>query len=242
MTMLQASTEKENTSGPYQTISNNPHLTRNPAWGSLKLKPLPIFRDNKRHQYCWEPTGEWLAYSTTRITGADKTPEQMANIERYRHIWEPRGVHVHYCLEQFLLGNDHPDPKDYKDWVDPLLSDPFWNNFETWAVEYMIADLEKSVGGQFDVLGYDHNENKLLLIDLKTQSKSNKKTYNTDAQLGSYVEALANQQNIKVDACKTIWSRPNKCIIGEDQDPLTCRLAWHDSWEKFNLQSASFIF
>ena len=240
MIMSKETMEKENTSGPYQQLGNNPSLTRNPAWGSLKLDPLPIYRDEERHQYCWEPTGEWLAYSTTRVTGCDKTPEQMANIERYRHIWEPRGVHVHYCLEQFLLGDAQPNPKEYKDWVDPLLSDPFWDNFETWAVEYMIADLEKSVGGQFDVLGYDHNEGKLLLIDLKTQSKSNKKTYNTDAQLGSYVEALANHHKIVVDACKTIWSRPNKCIIGEDQDPLTCRLAWHDSWEKFNLQSASF--
>jgi hypothetical protein len=104
----------------------------------------------------------------------------------------------------------------------------------------MIADLDKSVGGQFDVLGYDHNEGKLLLIDLKTQSKSNKKIYNTDAQLGSYVEALANHNKIVVDACKTIWSRPNKCIIGEDQDPLTCRLAWHNSWEQFNSKRESF--
>ena len=202
----------------------------------MKLKPLPIFRDEERHQYCWEPTGEWLAYSTTQVTGSDKTPEALANIERYRHIWEPRGIHVHYCLEQFLLGDKQPDPKEFEDWVRPLLTDPFWENFETWAVEYMLADLDKSIGGQFDVLGFDHKANKLTLIDLKTQSKSNRKIYNTDAQLGSHVESLADHFGLVVDSCRTIWSRPNKCIIGEEQDPLTCRLAWKESWKNFQMK------
>ena len=120
------------------------------------------------------------------------------------------------------------------------MTDPFWESFETLAVEYMLADLEKSVGGQFDVLGYDHKENKLLLIDLKTQSKSNKKIYSTDAQLGSYVEALALHHKIKVDACKTIWSRPGKCIIGTDQDPEICRTAWNNAWEQFSLNNVNF--
>ena len=238
--MSKGITVKENISGHYQRLSNNPSLIRNPPWSSMKLKPLPIFRDEERHQYCWEPTGEWLAYSTTQVTGSNKTPEARANIERYRHIWEPRGVQVHYCLEQFLLGDKQPNAGDYEEWVHPLLSDPFWENFETWAVEYMIPDLEKSVGGQFDVLGYDHNEDKLVLIDLKTQSKSNRKIYNTDAQLGSYVEALANQHKIVVDSCRTVWSRPNKCLIGDEQDPLTCRLAWKEAWEKFSSERESF--
>ena len=224
---------------PYAKWADCSGLFREPAWGPMKLKPLPIFRDESRHQYCWEPTGEWLAYSTTQITGANKSPEALANIERYKHIWQPRGVKVHWCLAEKMLGNDDPDYGNYEDWVKPLLSDPFWEVFEPWAVEYMLCDLDKSVGGQFDLLGFDHREEKLVLLDLKTQSRTNAKPYNTDAQLGSYVDALANHHKIVVDDCKTIWARPNKCVVGGSQDPLTCRLAWEDSWKEFSNEQES---
>jgi len=216
----------------YQELGNNPSLYRNPAWSHLNLKPLPMYRDEERHQYCWEPTGEWLAFSTTQIA-SQKSPEALANIERYRHIWQPRGEKVHWCLQQRMLGEQNPDAGDYEDWVKPLLENEYWLNFEPLAVEYMLADLEKSVGGQFDLLGYDHTLQKLVLIDLKTQSKKNARPYSTDAQLGSYVDALANHHGIVVDSCRTVWARPGKCVFGEEQDPLTCRLKWKEAWEAF---------
>ena len=209
-----------------QTLKRKPN-----AWSGLKLDPLPIFRDEAKHKYCWEPTGEWLAFSTTQACN-DKSPAAMANIEKYRHIWEPRGVHVHWTLQQKMLGDPNPDPGEFKEWVEPLMNHEYWKCFEPWAVEYMLCDLSKSVGGQLDLLGYDHAVNQLVLIDLKTQGK-NKGIYSTDAQLGSYVDALANHHGIVVDACRTVWSRPGKTVIGEIQDPLTCRLAWADAWEKF---------
>ena len=146
----------------YQELSNNPSLHRDPPWSHLKLSPLPMYRDEERHQYCWEPTGEWLAFSTTQIA-SQKSPEALANIERYRHIWQPRGEKVHWCLEQRMLGDPSPDAGDYEEWVTPLLENPYWQTFEPWAVEYMLADLDKSIGGQLDLLGYDHNENKFGL-------------------------------------------------------------------------------
>lgn len=203
----------------------------------MKLSPLPMYRDEEAHKYIWEPTGEVLAYSTTQITGAGKTPQQLAAIESKRHEWEPRGIGVHYCLEQFLLGDKDPDPGDYEDWVKPLLDDEFWDDFEPWAVEYMVCDLKKSVGGQFDLLGYDHKKRELVLMDLKTQGSVKAKRYNTDAQLGSYVHGLNDNCRIAVDNCRTIWARPGKCIIGPDQNPEKCGQAWLDAWESFKITS-----
>ena len=47
-----------------------------------------------------------------------KKPKE--NIERLRHIWQPRGETVHYCLEQKMLGADDIDMGDYEEWAIPL--------------------------------------------------------------------------------------------------------------------------
>jgi len=203
------------------------------------IKPLPIGRIEKTHKYIWEPTGEILAYSTTQVCNT-KTPEQLENIERWRHKWEPRGVTAHYCLQQKMLGNDKPDMGDYKDWIEPLLNLDFWENFEPWGVEFMLCDLEKSVGGQLDLLGYDNKEKKIMLIDLKTQGNKYAKPYSTNAQLGSYVDALKIHRDIKPDICKTIWAKPNKCVIGEDQEVELCTREWRQAWEKFQAKQEVF--
>ena len=131
-----------------------------------------------------------------------------------------------------MLGDPAPDPDIYAEWVEPLLSHPFFEQFEAWSVEYMLCDLEKSVGGQLDLLGYDHASNQLMLIDLKSQSKSGK-TYSTNAQLGSYVEALKTHHGLEVDVCKTVWAKPVKTTIGDDQPVEECLDAWHKAWERF---------
>lgn len=211
-------------------------LKRRPhAWSGLKLDPLPIYRDEESHKYYWEPTGEEFSYSTTQACN-NKTPEALANIQRYRYGpngWEARGNHVHWSLEQKMLGYENPDVGDYGEWIEPLLSDPFWENFEPFAVEYMLCDLEKSVGGQLDLLGYDHDSDRLMLIDLKSQSKANSRSYSTDAQLGSYLEALEKNHGFTVDVCKTVWARPGKTTIGKDQPVDECRKAWHEAWGNF---------
>ena len=224
----------------YQELTINSHLTRNPAWSNVKLRPLPIYRDEAEHKYVWEPTGEVLAYSTTQISGANKTPEQMAAIEATRHKWEPRGKTVHHCLEQFLLGNKDPDPGEYAEWVNPLLDDEYWDQFEPWGVEYMVCDLKKSIGGQLDLLGYDHAKKELVLLDLKTQSSRRASRYNTNAQLGSYVQGLAEHCRILVDNCRTIWSRPGKCVFGPDQNPEVCERAWLNAWDQLTMTRETF--
>jgi hypothetical protein len=197
------------------------------------VDPLPIYRDEEQHKYIWEPTGEVLAYSTTQVSGGNKTPEAIAAIERTRSVWQPRGETVHWCLQQKMLGDPEPDPGDYKEWVEPLLNLDYWKDFRPWAVEYMLCDLEKSVGGQLDLLGYDVASNQVVLIDLKTQGSIRASRYNTDAQLGSYVLALKQQKGLVVDQCRTVWARPGKSTMGPIQEPKACVLAWTNAWDKF---------
>jgi len=204
----------------------------------MKLDPLPIFRNEEHHKYYWQPTQEWLAYSTTGITGAKKSPEQIAKFEETKHIWGPRGTYVHNCLEQFMLGNKNPDPGDYADWVEPLLTHPYWETFEPWAVEYMLCDLKKSVGGQLDLLGYDHKNKQVVLLDLKTQSSIRASKYSTDAQMGSYVQGLIDHHKLAVDSCRTMWARPKKAVLGPHQDVDQCSLAWSEAWDFFKIKQS----
>tara|TARA_R100000458_G_scaffold34476_1_gene31809 strand:+ start:703 stop:1350 length:648 start_codon:yes stop_codon:yes gene_type:complete len=199
----------------------------------MKLKPLPISRNEETHTYFWEPTGEKLSYSTTQIIGINKTQKQIEAIEKTKDIWAPRGKHVHLCLEKYLTGEVIPDPGDYEEWIVPLLEHDFWQEFEPWAVEYMLCDLKKSVGGQLDVLGYDHKNKELVLLDLKTQGSARASRYNTDAQLGSYLHALIDHHKLNVEACRTIWARPGKTILGPNQNIDECGIAWLNAWEKF---------
>ena len=54
------------------------------------LKPLPIKRDENRHQYVNTETKQWLSYSTTQVC-SELTEEDRQNIEMYRSQWQPRG-------------------------------------------------------------------------------------------------------------------------------------------------------
>jgi len=63
-----------------------------------KLPTLPVFRDEGTHKYFCEKSDKWLKYSTTQVCN-ELDEEAKANIERLRHIWQPRGETVHYCLE-----------------------------------------------------------------------------------------------------------------------------------------------
>ena len=55
-------------------------------------------------------------YSTTQVC-SDLNEEAKKNIERLRHIWQPRGETVHYCLEQKMLGADDIDMGEYEEWA-----------------------------------------------------------------------------------------------------------------------------
>ena len=208
------------------------------------LDPLPIDFDEAAHTYVWQPTGEKLAYSVTQVCGFDKTPAQLANIEKYREGptgWEARGVAVHAALEAFLKKEEPEFPLDsaiFAEWVAPLLAHSFWKDFEPLLIEGRLCDLKKSVGGSCDALGKWRG--KTVLVDLKTQGKSTASKYSTDRQLGGYLVMLNNSYGVEIDECRTIWCRPGRTEAGKDQGTLKCFDAWNFAWTEFKKQQPAF--
>ena len=215
-----------------------------------KLPTLPVFRDEGTHKYFCEKSDKWLKYSTTQVCN-ELDEEAKANIERLRHIWQPRGETVHYCLEQKMLGSDDIDMGDYEEWAIPLLELELFTHFEPMGVEYMMSNPVKDVGGQLDLIGYDTKAKKVRLIDLKTRSLSGlkhdfdkkkdwKEPYRTDKQLGCYIEMLKMNCDLRPDICNTIWAYKGKCVMNEDQPVERCEAAWKEAWEKFQAKQEVF--
>ena len=224
------------------------------------LKPRPIVRDEERHKYLNLETNQWLSYSTTEVCN-ELTEEAKENIEAYRYIWQPRGETVHECLQEKMLGSTEIDPKDYGEWVEPLLSHELFTHFEPMAVELMMSIPDKSVGGQLDLLGYDTKTKQVRLIDLKTKGNSKydikkrkkdglihledidmywKEPYLTDKQLGCYVEMLRLNYNLVPDVCNTIWAYEGRCILNNEQPTERCEAAWQEAWTKFEAKQELF--
>ena len=224
------------------------------------LKPLPIVRSEPEHKYLNTETNQWLSYSTTEVCN-ELTEEAKENIEAYRYIWQPRGETVHECLQEKMLGSTEIDPKDYGEWVEPLLSHELFTHFEPMAVELMMSIPDKSVGGQLDLLGYDTKTKQIRLIDLKTKGNSKydikkrkkdglihledidmywKEPYLTDKQLGCYVEMLRLNYNLVPDVCNTIWAYEGRCILNNEQPTERCEAAWQEAWTKFESKQELF--
>tara|TARA_Y100000814_G_scaffold252909_1_gene200358 strand:- start:511 stop:1203 length:693 start_codon:yes stop_codon:yes gene_type:complete len=224
------------------------------------LKPLPIKRDEERHQYVNIETGQWLSYSTTGVCN-QLTEEAKENIEKYRFMWQPRGEKVHECLAEKMLGSGEIDVDEYGAWVEPLLQHELFTHFQPMAVEHMMSIPDKSVGGQLDLLGYDTKTKQIRLIDLKTKGKYSydikkrfkdgmihledldmywKEPYSTDKQLGCYVEMLKLNYDLVPDICNTIWAYEGRCILNNDQPTERCLTAWQEAWEKFEAKQELF--
>ena len=224
------------------------------------LKPLPIKRDEERHQYVNIETGQWLSYSTTGVCN-QLTEEAKENIEKYRFMWQPRGEKVHECLAEKMLGSGEIDVDEYGAWVEPLLQHELFTHFQPMAVEHMMSIPDKSVGGQLDLLGYDTKTKQIRLIDLKTKGKYSydikkrfkdgmihledldmywKEPYSTDKQLGCYVEMLKLNYDLVPDVCNTIWAYEGRCILNNDQPTERCLTAWQEAWEKFEAKQELF--
>ena len=224
------------------------------------LKPLPIRRDEQRHQYVNIETGQWFSYSTTQVCN-ELTEEAKQNIEFTRADWQPRGEKVHECLAEKMLGNKKIEFEEYGSWVEPLLQHELFTHFEPMAVEHMMSIPDKSVGGQLDLLGYDTKTRQVRLIDLKTKTKCDyfmrkrkkdgllyikdldrywQEPYSTDKQLGCYVEMLKLNYDITPDVCNTIWAFEGRCILNNDQPVERCKAAWNEAWEKFEAREELF--
>ena len=198
------------------------------------LEPLPIEFDEEAHRYTWLPTNEVMGTSVTSVLSVNKTAAQLANIEKHKPTWQPRGTHVHAALEHKLKGLPFdPDPV-YADWIEPLIAHPFWESFQPLAVEYRVCDLKRGIGGSMDALGIDGFTGRTVLLDLKSQSSAKYGTYSTDAQLGAYLSMLQLHHNIQIDELLTVWARPGECLIGDSQDPDECVAEWGKTYAKWS--------
>tara|TARA_R100000995_G_C3483936_1_gene125858 strand:+ start:4037 stop:4702 length:666 start_codon:yes stop_codon:yes gene_type:complete len=220
------------------------------------LDPLPILFEEESHRYLWEPTQTWMTDSVTSVTGFDMPEKKRLAIEAHKHKWAPRGIAVHSALERFFCTMDFckDDSKnkprkeyfideypEYAKWIEPLLDHPFIrDHFEPIAVEYRVCDLKNTIGGTLDALGVDKRTGNKVLIDLKTQSSARANTYSTDQQLGAYLSMLVDHHAMKIDECRTVWSRPEKTYVGEIQDPDQCLEAWVDKLDLFKMTKEAF--
>lgn len=198
---------------------------------SSLLKRLPVVREEESHSYVWLPTNTVLTYSVTGVCSMGKkyTGDPKAGI---------RGTHVHFCLEQFLTGAAQPNWKGHDKFIEPLLNHPFWDRFEPWVVEGMVCDLKKSVGGQYDLLGFDHDRQKVTLVDLK--SKGSKGTYDVRPQLGAYIQMIVDHHKIQIDEARVMWAYPGEAFLGQQHLANECSEAWSDKWDAFQLTRKSF--
>ena len=225
-----------------------------------KLPKLPVFRKEPEHKYYCEKSSKWLKYSTTQVCNElDEKAKEV--IEHTRHIWQPRGETVHYCLEQKMLGSDDIDMGEYEEWAIPLFELELFTHFEPMGVEYMMSNPIKDVGGQLDLIGYDTKAKKIRLIDLKTKGNSKydirkrgkdgmihlenidmywKEPYSTDKQLGCYIEMLKLNYGLVPDVCNTIWAYEGRCILNNEQPTERCEAAWQEAWTKFESKQELF--
>ena len=202
-----------------------------------KLAPLPIDFDEVAHSYLWRPTNERMMLSVTGVLSAGKSKRTLHIFEKTKSIWAPRGTFVHGALEQFLKGV--PAEKliggQYDEYVKPLLAYPLWDCFEPLALEYRVCDLKRNIGGSLDVLGYDHQTERMVLLDLKTLGRTSQQ-YSTDAQLGGYLSMLIDHKKLVVDECLTIWAGSGETHLGASQPPDRCLEAWEHAYDIWKMQ------
>ena len=202
-----------------------------------QLQPLPIDFDPVAHRYTWVPTGERMMMSVTGVLSASKSKRTLQTFANTKHIWAPRGTHVHAVLEQHLKGNRGPVTGwsenyegPHEEYCRPLLSYPLWETFEPLALEYRVCDLRRNIGGSLDVLGWDHMTDRMVLLDLKTLGRGGRQ-YSTDAQLGGYLSMLIEHHKLVVDECLTMWAGYGECHLGASQPPTKCLDAWENAYD-----------
>ena len=199
-----------------------------------RLPEQPVEFLEGPHKYVHTPTKRVMKYSVTSVVSHFKDPRDLAAIEAKKHIWAPRGLTVHACLEHHFKGEAQLDPGAYADWVEPLLSHPTIKQIEPIASEYRMVDLKRSLGGSFDLLARWPRNGKVVLFDLKTQGSASAQPYDTSVQLGGYLQLLLDcTSGLWIDEIRTIWCRPGKTTFGQDQGVERCSVAFTEAWQQF---------
>ena len=150
--------------------------------------------------------------------------------------WAARGKALHKVLEDKLKKGKTTEDEKWQKWIDALNDCDLFEEAEILAVEYLLCDPRKSVGGSFDFL-IKTKYGETILGDLKTSSteKAAKRRDAANAQLGAYTLMLnKHHPNLMIDKCCTLILGPDYCRV-ERTKPDNCVEEWQDVWGKFEL-------
>ena len=184
------------------------------------LPPLPIDFVEEQHKYIHRPTQQVMAFSITQILGSQKTERQMAQINATKFGpmdqpelgWAYRGTKLHQYAESPLLGS--LTIGDVEPWalpyIEPLVANPFFENFNVLGTELRVCDLERSIGVSMDAILQSKKTGRVLLMDWKSQSSPNAKPYDVSMQLAGYMGLLQQHHRIEIHAFAAGWLRPGK--------------------------------
>jgi len=204
------------------------------------LEPIPgleFFEESHRYRF----NGEWLAHNVSDIVDMDMTPFKRSMIAKYKDGedgWAARGKTIHDYAEAWLNGNEVEVPEKWKDWIQALRSEKFFEGAETLATEYRVVDEAKSCAGSLDFLLRKNGT--IYVGDLKTVSS--KKAVSgrkfCDVQLGAYASMLA-CQGVYAEMAVMVVVGPEKVKVIE-QSVGNCLEAWSDAWGKFQAKQPNF--
>ena len=183
--------------------------------------------------------GEWLPYNVSSVLSFDMSPSKRAAIERTKDGpdgWAERGRTIHRVLcDEFLRGQGSIYDEKWAPWIEPLLEQPLFKGVETLATEYAVCDKIKRIGGSFDFLLRVHDDNRVILGDLKTVSskKGVSSRRPATAQLQAYRSFLATHHpSLVVTDLVTVVCGPDRTrIINSDPEGWQ---EWEDAWGRFN--------
>lgn len=202
------------------------------------LPPIEgLWMDERAHRYHFR--GDWLPFSSTGIV-SDLSPQAREQIMRTKDGpdgWAVRGTSVHGILEAHLLhvaGVGEPVAVDdrWVPWAESLTTHWLWRGCTVLAVEYMLCDPIRRVGGMFDFL-VRTADGLTVLGDLKTvrTAAALKSRKPAAAQLGAYTSMAATWwPTIQIDRCVTLVSAPGECEM-KVSDPAVCVEAWLEAWD-----------
>lgn len=209
---------------------------------STWLKPLPIAHDPTTWTYRRTDTDHVFPISITGIIGSiTLTDADRANIEAYRHQWEPRGNTVHSCLETWLKTKVRPSSDDvgaYGDWVYPLIDHAVWQHCDVIASEHRVYDMRQNWAGTLDVVVAWHKGGHGV-IDLKTKSKPGSSKQDVKPQLGAGTRAVIDHHLLTMTRNLVLWAYPGQ-MVPEGMDVQECLDSWSDLFEQYKLQHRPF--
>ena len=215
------------------------------------LTKRPCYLDHAAHRYIWEPHDLEMTTSVTGVIHHFDPPYSGPEEAGWR------GTHTHRAMEALALKQPLPDPispegVDCTDWFNQISGMSFWNQIEVIACEYSMVSLQKSLGGQLDLLC--RYKDRVLLVDLKSKGPSWTSASKDDireyaAQAGGYMHLLTNGDGIPsvselplIDECRTLVITPTrvKWLSAMDPDGF-CTPAWEECWNKYEMADPFYI-